>query len=184
MVVPVNERILVDEALVDKLFRSGHSQIPVAPRAVCQDDRREAPIVEEILKAQLTAEFGRRDEGNAGLLQARVNPAVFLFALFDVPARQTVFNLAVGALILLEDGHADPVIRKYFRRDGAGNRAADYGDEVLPVPWHRPRKPPLWHRKHGDCTPCAFLSSRHPRVSCEPGDPPTDSNSRKKRNLI
>jgi hypothetical protein len=43
VVVPIDERILVNQALVDEFFRSGYSQFSVPPRSVCQDYRRKAP---------------------------------------------------------------------------------------------------------------------------------------------
>src|SRR5258708_6716766 len=55
VVVPIDERILVNQTLVDEFFRSGYSQFSVSPRPVCQDDRRKAPVVAEILKVQVAA---------------------------------------------------------------------------------------------------------------------------------
>ena len=43
VVVLIDERILVNQALVDEFFRSGYSQFSVPPRSVCQDYRRKAP---------------------------------------------------------------------------------------------------------------------------------------------
>jgi hypothetical protein len=44
VVVPIDERILVNQALVDEFFRSGYSQFSVPPRSVCQDYRRKAQV--------------------------------------------------------------------------------------------------------------------------------------------
>jgi len=66
VVVPIDERILVNQTLVDEFFRSRNSQFSVLPRPVCQDDRRKPPIVAKIVKVEVAAEPSAGKEENAG----------------------------------------------------------------------------------------------------------------------
>src|SRR5438128_4984573 len=77
------------------------------------------------------------------LLHAGVNSAVFLFALLDVPARQTVFDLAVRPRVLFKHGDSNSVVGQNFRRYGTRNRTANYADEMMP------------RIRHSYATPCA-----------------------------
>src|ERR1700692_3667040 len=90
---------------------------------------------------QVATELNGRNERDAGLLQAGVDIAVFLLALLHVPARKTIFNLAVRPLVLFEDRHSDSAVRQYFRSDGARDRASDDGDEMLSIVRHRESVP-------------------------------------------
>src|SRR5271163_3797669 len=78
------------------------------------------------------------------LLHARVDAALFLFALVDVPTRQTVFDLAVGPRVLVEDGDANSGIRQNLRRHRARNRTANYRHEMTPRIRHRSATPAHW----------------------------------------
>jgi len=50
-----------------------------------------------------------------------------------MPARQTVFDLSIGSLILIENRNADSVVGQYFRCNRTCNGCANDGDEVLSV---------------------------------------------------
>src|SRR6267378_6821021 len=82
------------------------------------------------------------------LLHARVDSAVFLFALLDVPTRQAIFDLAVRPRVLLEHRDSNSVIRQNFRRHRARNRTANYRHEMMP----RIRHLSAPQRTGADCT--------------------------------
>ena len=136
VVVPVDERILVREPFAQELFGYRYADIAVAPRAVRQDDRGEAPIFAKILELDVAPEFGRRNEENIRLSQTRVDSPVFLFSLLDVPSRQSVFNLPVRPLVLIDHGNADSSVRQYFRRHGPGYGSANDRYKMLLVLRH------------------------------------------------
>jgi len=148
VVVPVDEGILVHEAFADVRFGFGDAEFAIAPGAVGENDGGEAPL-EELGEVEIAAEFGGRNEMDVGLFHARVDAGVFLFALFDVPAREAVFDFAVGALVLFEDGDANAGISENFRGYGTGNGATDDGYEMA------------WIR-HG----CATLQSGNEILHC------------------
>jgi len=137
MVVPTDEWTLVDQALVNKLVRSGSSQIPMPPCAIGKDYRGKAPFITEVLKVQVPAELGRRNEVNTCLLQASINPAVFLFALLHVPTRQTILNLSIRPSILFNDSHPNSVVRQYFRTDGTRYGSPYDRDKVFSLLRHK-----------------------------------------------
>src|SRR5262249_31148876 len=84
------------------------------------------------------------------LLHARIDSRIFLFALLHMPARQTVFDLAVRPRVLLEHGDSDSVIRQNFRSYGTGNRAANYRHEMMPRMGHMVAGRPGGYERH--CT--------------------------------
>jgi hypothetical protein len=86
VVVPINEWVLVNQALIDEFFRSGYSQFSVTPRSVCQDYRRKAPVVAKILIVQVAAKPSVGKEENTRLFQTSIDTAVLLFALLQMPA--------------------------------------------------------------------------------------------------
>src|SRR5258708_28873834 len=115
VVVPIDEGILVNQAFANECFRTWYPQFSLPPRPVCQDHRRKTPIVAKILEVQVAAKPGARKEENTGLSQTGINAAVFLFALLPMPARQAIFNLAVGPFVLFDDDHMHPMARHYLR---------------------------------------------------------------------
>jgi hypothetical protein len=57
--------------------------------------------------------------------------SVLLATQVDVPARQTVLDLAVGARVLLEHDGEDVVVREDAGGFRSGGRTPDYRDRVL-----------------------------------------------------
>ena len=98
VVVPVDERILIDQTLVDELVRAGHSQFAVAPGAIGQDHRRKSPF-EEVAKVEVASQFRGGDKENVRLLHPRVNARILLLALLHVPAGKSIFDLSVRARV-------------------------------------------------------------------------------------
>ena len=136
VVVPMDERILVNQTLTNELFRCGYSQFSIPPRPVCQDYRRKAPVVANILKVEVASEPSAGQEENAGLPQASINAAVLLVSLLDMPAGQAILNLAIRLLVLLNDNRANPIVCAYLRSDGASDACSNNGDEVIWFGFH------------------------------------------------
>jgi hypothetical protein len=76
------------------------------------------------------------------LLHARIDSRIFLFVLLDMPARQSVFDLAVRPRVLLKHGDPNSVIGQNFRSHRTRNRTANYGHEMMPRIGHMPAAPP------------------------------------------
>jgi hypothetical protein len=132
VVVPINERILVNESFADVFVGARDAEIAVTPCAVGQNHGGKAPFVGEIVEMDVAAQFGAGNEIDAGFTEPCVDASVFLFALLHVPARQAVLNFAVRPRILFEHGNPNAMIRQDFGGYGAGNGPADHGHEMFP----------------------------------------------------
>src|SRR6266851_6213843 len=99
------------------------------------------------------------------LLHARVDSGIFLFALLDVPTRQTVFDLAVRPRVLIEHGDSNSVIRQNLRRHRAGNRTANYRHEMPPRIRHISATPHIAARLYNAITSQSLLNRDNPTLA-------------------
>ena len=130
VVEPDDERILVDQAAA--LVRVGalDRQRPIAPRAAREHHAREAPLIGELAEADVAADLGARNERHVRKRELAPDRLVFLLAQRDVPARQTVFDLAVRAAVLFEHRHFDAALGERARHFGARDGTADHCDTM------------------------------------------------------
>ena len=119
VVEPVDEGVLVLDALLEELVAAVDGQRPVAPRAVGEQHRAQAPLLRQVGEVDVLAELGAGQVVDAGLGQAGVDAAVLLFALVVVPAGETVFDLPVRAFVLLDHDDFDALIGEDLRGHGA-----------------------------------------------------------------
>ena len=133
MVVPVDERILVDQTLVDELFGTRESEFAIAPCSVRENNGRKTPVVAKLFETDLAPQFYGWNKPNVRFFQAGIDQPVFLFALFDMPAGQAVLYFAVWPFVLLENRDFDPAIRKDFGCYRPSDSTSDDSDEVLRV---------------------------------------------------
>jgi hypothetical protein len=121
VVEPVDQRVLVDEALPDVLLGARDRERPVVPGAVRQDDGREPPFLDERFEVEVAADLRVRDEVDARATEPRVDGVVLLAAELHVPAGKPVLDLPVRAGVLLEDDGGDATTPT-SRPPGAGRR--------------------------------------------------------------
>src|SRR5262249_20676203 len=131
VVVPVDVRILVNQALAYELLRSGDSEIAITPRAVGENYGGKVPGLAEVLEIEVPPESGAGYVEDAGLLQAVVDPPVFHFALLHVPAREAILNFSVRAGVLFDDGDMGAALGEDFRGNGSGDAPSDDGNEMF-----------------------------------------------------
>jgi hypothetical protein len=130
VVVPVDERVLVDEPLADVGIRPFDRERPVAPGAAGQHDRAESPLARELLEVDVAADLGARHVMHVRVVELAADGPVLLPAQRDVPARQPVLDLPVGARILLEDHDQDAAFGELARHLGGRGGTSDDGDTV------------------------------------------------------
>ena len=119
VVEPVDEGVLVLDAVADELVPAVHGQGPVAPRAVGEQHRAQAPLLRQVGEVDVLAELGAGQVVDARFGQACVDAAVLLLALVVVPAGQTVFDLPVRAFVLLDHDDFNALIGEDLRGHGA-----------------------------------------------------------------
>ena len=120
-----HEGVLVDEALPNVFVGSVDGNGPVAPGAVREDHRGEAPVLHQLLEVDVATDLRVRHEGRAFLLELLVDDAVFLVPQRHVPARETVFDLPVRPRVLFEHEDLHALVGETARHLGTSGRAAD-----------------------------------------------------------
>ena len=115
VVEPVDEGVLVDEALADVGVGPGHRQRPVAPGAVREQHGAEAPLRHQRREVDVATDLGVRHEVDARPRELVVDGLVLLAPQLHVPARQAVLDLAVGPRVLLEDHRPRRRARRAWR---------------------------------------------------------------------
>src|SRR5208283_824249 len=126
MVEPVNQRILVDEAFIDEPIRALDWKRTIAPCAMGEHQDVEAPVGPKILEIDVAPQPAAGDELDVRMFEALVDLLVLVFALLDVPSRQTILDFPVGAKVLLKDDDECAALRQYPGDLGSRGRCADH----------------------------------------------------------
>ena len=130
VVEPDDERILVDQTAALVGVGALDRQRPIAPGAAREHHAREAPLIGELAEGDVAADLGVRHERHVRTRELAPDRLVFLVAQRDVPARQTVFDLAVRAAVLFEHRHFDPALGERAGYFGARDGSTDHGDAM------------------------------------------------------
>ena len=128
-----HEGILVDETLAEIGVGTLDRKRPIAPGAVREHDRREAPFLRELGKRDVAADLRVRDELDSGPRELLVDRRVLLLAQRLVPARKPVLDLAVGSLVLFEHDDRDAPVREPARDLRARRRPTDHRHTMLSI---------------------------------------------------
>ena len=125
-----DERVLIEQPLAHEVFGIRHRQRPIPPSSASEHDRREAPASCELVEAQITTDFGVGQEMNSRLVEFFANVRVFLVAQRGVPTREAVFDLSVGARVLVDDVNLDPDLGEAVCYLGPCGGAANHQNRV------------------------------------------------------
>ena len=130
MIEPVDERVLVDQPAIDELVGALDRERPVAPRAMRQHQAVEPPRFAQLVELDIAAHPSQRHVLDIRMVQALVDLLVLFLALLDVPAREAVFDLAVGPRVLLEDHDYRAALGQDARDFRSGGRGAEHRHHV------------------------------------------------------
>ena len=135
VVEPVDERVLIEQPAIDEGVGSLDRQRPIAPGAEGEDHRRESPVPCQIGEVEVATDLGQRDEVDIRTVEPLIDGLVFLLPQLDVPARQAVLDLAVGARVLFEHHDDDAAICEHGRSLRA-RRCTPHDGYDVPVRTH------------------------------------------------
>jgi hypothetical protein len=112
MVEPGHQGVLKNEPFANVFIDALDGQGPISPGAIRQQDRAEAPIIDEVIKVYIATQLCVRHEMDIRFGQSLIDFPLMLILQFHMPFRKTAFNLPIGAQILLEDYRVYSPVRK------------------------------------------------------------------------
>ena len=125
MVEGDDERVLVDEPLSQVTPRAVDGERPVLPRAVRQNHAGKSPIIDELVKGDVSANLCRRNEVDERVRELLANRRVLLLPEFFVPTRKAVLDFSVRAAVLFKDGDGHASVCESVGNLSTCGRSAD-----------------------------------------------------------